>query len=294
VRSGSDVVTLANGTLRVAVTTRGAELASLQREGNPAEYLWQGDPAFWKGRAPLLFPIVGALKNGSYTYRGATYHLPQHGFARDARFAVRSRSETHVALRLGDDDATRAVYPFGFSLTATYRLAGEVLGVELEVDNPSSDEMLFSLGGHPGFACPLEPHGRLEDHVVELEQEETTGRWPVVGGLIGEPAEPFLAGQRIIALHPGLFEHGALVLKGLRSRRVRLVRRGGGNGVELEMPGFPYLGIWSRPGAPFVCLEPWCGIADSTRATGRLEEKEGIVRLAPGGRFERAFSIRPF
>lgn len=287
-----DVLALVGRDLRVVVSRQGAELVSVQRASSPTEILWQGDPVFWSRRAPLLFPIVGALRGGVVTYRGTSFTLPQHGFARDRRFEVVTRAAEAVTLRLEDDETTRAVYPFRFRLDVTYRLHGDVLRVGLGVTNPGRDELLFSIGGHPGFRCPLRVGERMEDYVVELEREETAHRWPVIGGLIGETSEPFVVSGREIELRAGLFDRGALVFKGLASRWVRLVHRGGGHGVVLGFAGFPYLGIWSKPGAPFVCLEPWCGIADSVDASGRLEDKEGIVRLAPAAIWERGFDLR--
>lgn len=193
-----------------------------------------------------------------------------------------------------DDDATRAAYPFPFRLEVGYLLDGDWLRVSFAVCNPGEALLPFSLGGHPGFRCPLVPGECFTDSVIEFEHAETVDRWPVVDGLIGRPAIPALRGQATIDLTPDLFCDGALVFTDLHSRRVRLAGPKGGRGVEMEFDGFPSFGIWSKPGAPFVCLEPWCGIADSVDASGRLEDKPGLIWLPPGEGWRRSFAVRPF
>jgi galactose mutarotase-like enzyme len=286
-----ETVVLDDGVVRAVVSARGAELVSLSGPDRHLELLWQGDPAFWERRSPVLFPIVGALSGGGYTWAGAAYRLPQHGFARDRAFSIDRRGADHTTFVLLDDAATRSVYPFRFRLEIGYRLERGTLTIAYRVAAPDDAELPFSIGAHPGFACPL-PGERLDDWLVELEVAETAERWPVVGGLIADRPEPFLHGAAEVLLREGMFDSGAVVFKTLRSRRARLLSRRTGRGVEVAFPGFPYFALWSKPGAPFVCLEPWCGIADSVLASGRLEDKEGIVRLAPGATFERELTIR--
>jgi galactose mutarotase-like enzyme len=288
------LVVLDDGVLRAAVSPHGAELRSFRRHGLDAELLWQGDPTFWERCSPLLFPIVGALRDGAYSRGGSSYRLGQHGFARDCDFTIEAHGANHATFALVDDEATRACYPFAFRLEIAYHLTGSRLTITYRVTAPPDAELLFSIGAHPGFACPVNAEERLDDYLVELEAEETASRWPVVGGLIADHSEPCLEGSRTIPLREGLFDRGALVFKDLRSRRASLLSRQTGHGIELAFSGFPYFALWSRPGAPFVCLEPWCGIADTVSAAGRLEDKEGIVRLAPTPIFERELTIRPF
>ena len=174
----------------------------------------------------------------------------------------------------------------------TYRVKQATLETTFEVANPGPEDLLFSVGGHPGFRCPLLGDERFEDFALVFEHEETVGRWPVVDGLIGAPPEPLLSGQRELPLSRDLFSRGALVFGNLRSTTVRLASRRSGAGVEMSFEGFPFFGIWSKPPGDFVCLEPWCGIADPIDASGRLEDKEGLVRLSPGASFRRAFDVR--
>lgn len=288
------MISLVGRGLRVDVAPLGAELASVRRADDPLEYLWQGDQAFWPRRAPLLFPIVGRLKGDRYMFGGKAYRMSQHGFARDRSFVVVERHDASVRLALREDAETLACYPFRFELSVGYALVQGALTVSYEVANAGNGVMQFSLGAHPGFQCPLAEGERLEEYVVEFEHAETTARWLVEDGLLTGETVPLLDGERTLRLTHDLFSRGAVVLKELRSRTVRLIGSRSGRGVELAFPGFPYFGIWSRPGAPFVCLEPWCGIADSVGATGRLEDKEGIIRLAPGGWFSRDVTVRPF
>ncbi len=285
-------MTLDDGSLRLIVDRLGAEMRSLRSADSPVEYLWQGDPAFWDRRAPHLFPIVGRLKGDSFVRGGKTYTLGQHGFARDREFAVEGRTATSATFVLHDDAGTRSLYPFRFRLTVTYRLAGGGVEIAYEVANVSGDGMPFSLGAHPGFRCPLTGGERLQEYVVEFEHAETANRYPVEGGLVSRRGEPCLNGENAIPLGPRTFEAGALVFKELVSRRARLVSRRSGRGVEVGFEGFPHFGVWSKPGAPFVCLEPWCGVADPQDASGPLEDKEAIVRLPPGATFARTLAIR--
>lgn len=288
------MVILDDGVLRLEVAPLGAEMRSLRRHGAPFEYLWQGDPAVWPHRAPHLFPIVGRLKSDAFVYRRRTFRLGQHGFARDRAFAVGEATRTAATFVLQDDAATLACYPFHFRLAVTYRLDRGAVEILYEVENPGDDELPFSIGAHPGFSCPLVGGEGTEAYALEFERAETANRFLVEDGLASRRGEPVLCGDRVLAIGADLFDRGALVFKDLVSRRVRLVGRTPGPGVELGFKGFPYFGVWSKPGAPFVCLEPWCGIADAPDATGHLEDKEGIVRVFPGCAFARIVTIRPF
>jgi galactose mutarotase-like enzyme len=285
---------LDNGVLRVVIARMGAELQSLRRVDTGTEYLWQGDPAVWPRRAPWLFPIVGRLRDDRYTWQGSTYCLPQHGFARDSLFRVTGAGPASLSMVFTDSETTRASFPFAFGLAISYRLEADTLVVAAEVSNPGPGMLPFSFGGHPGFRCPLGPGESMTDYEISFEHQESSARWLVEDGLIGAIREPVLRGQRELPLTDELLARGALVFKDLRSETVRLHGRRAGCGVELRFPGFPYFGIWSKPPGRFVCLEPWCGIADPVGAAGRLEDKEGIVFLPPGREFARRLVIRPF
>ena len=289
--SGQPMITvLRNGFLEVSVSARGAELQSLRRAGGP-ERLWRGDPAFWGRRAPVLFPIVGKLRDDRYAVGGRTYSLPQHGFARDRVFELASADKADAEFVLSSDEETLAAYPFEFELRVRYELDGESLRVRYGVSNAGAGPMWFSIGGHPGFACPHGPGGRFEDYELVFEREETADSLLLEGGLVAGRAGRLLDGARKLPLAWELFAGGALVLEGLRSSWVALQRRGGGAGLTVRFEGWPRLGLWTQPGAPFLCVEPWHGIADRVGASGRIEEKEGILRLEGGGRFSCGFEI---
>ncbi|MEW6336000.1 MAG: aldose 1-epimerase family protein [Acidobacteriota bacterium] len=283
---------LEDAAVRAEIAPQGAEPTSLRLLDRDVEFLWQGDPAYWGRQAPLLFPIVGRLHGDRYTWMEREYHLPQHGFARDLVFRLIGRGGAWATFELRESDETLENYPFEFRLAVTHRVAGGSLRTSMTVDNPGDEPLPFSIGAHPGFRCPLRAGEALDAYTVRFEEPETADRLIVEDGLIGAESEPFLRGEREVRLSDTLFDRGALVFSGLRSDRVRLAGPGG-SGVELTFTGFPYFGIWSKPGAPFVCLEPWCGIADRAGHDGDLAAKEGLIWLPPGGRFAREISIRP-
>ena len=276
-----------NETLRIAVRRRGAEVTSI-RDAAGTEYLWQGDPRVWEGQSPVLFPIVGRLAGDAYTHAGNRYSLPQHGFARRKEFALLERSDQHLTYALVPDVETRAAYPFAFALEISYRLLGGSVAVAYRVSNPGETALPFSIGGHPAFSCAWRPGDLLEDFSLTFDRPEQADTFLVRDGLIDlDETRPVLAGERTLPLTKTLFDQNALVFGGLASSAVTLASRRHPNRVTVRFPGFPYLGIWSKPGAPFVCIEPWHGHADPTgRAPGgSLETKPGIVILKPGGSF---------
>ncbi|MBC7920941.1 MAG: aldose 1-epimerase family protein [Ferruginibacter sp.] len=278
--------TLENEQLRAQVNPRGAELVSLQARQTGLEYLWQADPAVWGRHAPVLFPIVGKLRNNQYAWNGESFSLPQHGFARDGDFEVLDQTPDRLVLRLQADAASRRVYPFEFELRITHALYGNRLDVGYEVINPGDGDLYFSIGAHPGFICPLGEDEVFEDYFLEFDQPETLDRHLIEGGLFNGKTEPLLRDSRIIPLQRSLFEQDAIVVKGFRSSSLTLKSRKSTPSVKVALAGFPYLGIWTKEApARFVCIEPWYGLADRTDASGQLSDKEGIRMVPTGGRF---------
>ncbi|PUZ23062.1 aldose epimerase [Chitinophaga parva] len=283
---------ISNDRLQVSIATKGAELQQVLRKDLQQEYLWRADPQFWAKKSPVLFPIVGGLKDNHYTYQGQSYSLGRHGFARDMDFSVAAQSATSITLELRDTADSRARYPFAFSFSITYTLVDTVLAVKYQVHNPGGETMYFSVGGHPAFKVPLAEGTAYTDYRLEFNRVENAGRWPLsADGLIKEAPLPLLDHTKVLPLKKELFLEDALVLKHLESDVVTLCSDATPRGLRFHFGGFPYLGIWAAPNADFVCIEPWCGIADSVLASGELTEKEGINALEAGGTFERQWEV---
>lgn len=283
---------LENELLKVRIKPFGAELCSLFHKKNGIEYLWQAGPA-WPKTSPLLFPIVGQLKENRYAYNGKEYTLPRHGFARERMFSVVETAPDGVLLRLQDDETTRSVYPFQFILDTRYRINGSQLTVTWEIRNTGSDLMYFSIGAHPAFRVPLDVRDCYSDYFLRFDCEETSGRWPLHNGLTGTMPTPFFTDQSL-RLTPALFHQDALVFKNPESDFIELRSDRHAHGLRFGIYRCPYLGLWAAKDAPFLCIEPWHGIADSITATGQLTEKEGIQTLHPGLLFTASWSVAVF
>jgi galactose mutarotase-like enzyme len=287
--------TIEDQQLRINIHPKGAELQSIFHKGLQTEYMWSGDPAFWGKHSPLLFPIVGTLKDNTYYFEDKAYHLPRHGFARDRDFAVESKSPDSIIFLLSSDQATRAIFPFEFELRVIYRLLPEGLTTTYRINNPAETPLYFSVGGHPAFRVPLAAGTEYTDYYLEFDKEEDAPRWPISkDGLIEREPQALLVDAKTIPLTKELFARDALVLKGLRSSAISLRSARTEKGLRMAFPGFPFLGIWAAPGADFVCIEPWCGIADSVDSNHQWITKEGINRLEAGGAFERTWTLSLF
>jgi galactose mutarotase-like enzyme len=284
-----------NDLLRITLLAKGAELTSIYHKQLQLEYMWNGDPAFWAKHSPILFPVVGGLKENTYFYKNQPYQLPRHGFAREKDFSVVNQSRESITFSLSHDEETLIVYPFQFELRIIYSLEETTLKVEYEVINFTTDEMYFSIGGHPAFSVPLVVGTGYEDYYLEFGSRETVKRWPVSpDGLIEETADSFLQNEDIIRLAKELFLHDALVFKNLNSEKISLRCTKHPHGLDFYFAGFPYMGIWAAKHADFVCIEPWCGIADSVNTDQQLKHKEGIITLEEGARFNREWRVRLF
>ena len=286
-----DMFTIENQELKVSIHPKGAELQRLFHKPYELEYLWSGDPAFWGKHSPLLFPIVGTLKGNTYYYGGKAYSLPRHGFARDREFTVESQRADAITFLLQSDEQTRAVYPFEFELRVGYRLVSNKVATTYQIRNSSSEPMYFSIGGHPAFRVPLLPGTEYTDYYLEFDGVEETPRWPISkDGLIERKPIPLLEDTAVLPLTKELFARDALVLKHPITAGVTLRSGGSERRLRMDYPGFPFLGIWAAPNADFVCIEPWCGIADSVDSDQQLVDKEGINLLEGGGVFQRTWT----
>jgi galactose mutarotase-like enzyme len=287
--------TLEDRQLKVLIHPKGAELQSIFHKGFGLEFLWGGDPAFWGKHSPLLFPIVGTLKKDTYYYRDKPYTLSRHGFARDTLFEVQEQRADAIVFRLRSQSETRSKFPFDFELQVGYDLLPEGLRTTYRVSNPSEEDLYFSLGGHPAFNLPIVPGTVYGDYYLEFDKKENLPRWPIsADGLIEKDPVPLLRDSSRLPLSRELFAQDALVFKHPASTAVALRSDKTTHGLRMEFDGFPFLGIWAAKNADFICIEPWCGIADSVDADQQLVHKEGINRLGPGGLFERSWTLNLF
>jgi galactose mutarotase-like enzyme len=272
-------VTIATARITARVKPHGAELCSL-RDGAGREFLWPGGEA-WPRQAPILFPIVGRLKDDTLRLDGARYPMGGHGFARDLPFVLVERSEAACRFQASDSAATRAVYPFSFLLDAAYAARDATLDIAFTVTNTGAAPLPFSIGAHPGFAWPLPGAGAKDTHSLTFEKPESgTVHRPNAEGLL-RPAGRYPAEGRTLELSDALFEGGALVLLPAASRSVRFSAPGA-PGLEVAWDGFEELGVWMKPVAPFLCIEPWAGHADLAGTETDYRDKPGIRTLAPG------------
>lgn len=278
--------TIQTNKLKVVIDEKGAELKSVQHLGHQLEYMWSGDPAFWGKTSPVLFPIVGTLKKNTFFYNRKPYQLSRHGFARDNVFSITAQNEQSITFTLVSNDTTLASYPFHFQFSIVYTVHEASLQVAYIVSNTGNNDLYFSVGGHPAFKVPLVEGTAYEDYELVFEEEETADRWPISKeGLIEKEPVAFLQQTNILPLSKALFMKDAIVLKHLQSRSVQLVSNKTQHGLRFSIAGFPYLGLWAAPGADFLCIEPWYGIADSVDADQNIETKEGIISLKAGSTF---------
>jgi len=285
------VYTIASDELAVAVRTAGAELCRIRtRQG--LNLLWGGDAAVWARQAPTLFPVVGALKGDTLRHKGRAHSMPRHGFARDREWTLKRLCAHLVTLRLRDDEGTRAMYPFPFDLQATFRVDGAALRVQYDLHNPGDAPLLAGLGAHPAFRWPLMPDAPRDLHRIRFEKPESA-LLPVLDprGLLGAGNMPSPLTHRELRLSDAVFTEDALIFNPVESRWVRY--SGPGTPVvEVGWEGFPQLGIWSKPGAGFVCIEPWRGYASPASFDGEFAEKPGIFQVAPGATTSCAYTVK--
>lgn len=284
--------TIQNDKLKISATSAGAELLSVKSVADDCEFLWQGDPAFWGGRSPILFPIVGGLVDDEYELDGKIYKMQHHGFARKSDFELVAKSDSHLEYKLGFCEETLRQYPYRFEFGIGYRLVGNSLIHGFTVKNLDDREMLFSLGAHPGFNCPFHPGEVMADYFLRFEEPEQLQRRIKKDGLLSGEKLGFLDNAAEKTLGHDLFANGAVILDSVKSNWVEIRNTQNSRAIRVEFTGFPYLGIWSADNpAPFVCIEPWFGV-DSTRGESyEFGRKEGLQRLAPGSVFHCEYSV---
>lgn len=286
------MITIKNAVVSATINPKGAELVSLIHQASQIEYMWSADPAFWGKSSPVLFPIVGSVKDDTFIYEGNQYHLSRHGFARERVFTVENQTDERVTFLLKSDDASLKVFPFSFELRLHYTVDRNQLHVKYEVTNTGDAEMWFSVGGHPAFKVPLTDGTSYEDYYLAFNTSEELMRWPLTKeGLIEATPENLSTNNSRLLLTKELFYQDALVFKHLKADSVTLKSDKTAHQLRFDFEGFPFLGIWAAKNADFVCIEPWCGIADSANHNQQLIEKEGINQLNANEIFERTWVV---
>lgn len=278
---------LNNETMVLEVSEHAAEITSFRNHQTGIEYMWQGDPTFWAGRNPILFPIVGNTYSKTYSIHGKTYAMGNHGIARHATFTCVKQTEDQIVMQLRDDEATRQVYPFPFLLEVTYTLHDTQVEIDYRVVNTGTEEMPFSFGLHPAFNCPLQADESFTDYHLELACPEALIRYD-------HQREEFIQEDTVtqtFALdYDVLFR--TIMLEHVKSPYVRLTN--GKHGVEVSCAGYRWLAFWTKPNAPYVCIEPWHGLSDLKENDTPFEKRPGTLLLAPGHSFTTGYSIRVF
>lgn len=284
------LIEIVGDTLSAAINPFGAELTHL-RDADGRELMTDADPAFWTGHAPILFPIVGRLNGDVLHIAGAAYPMRQHGFARRLPFAVTDHGAHRASFRLTDNPATRAVYPYAFVLEVGFAIEAATLTMTARIANPGAVPLPASFGWHPAFAWPL-PYGepRAAHRLTFNADEPGALRELSQDGLIAEGERASPLDGRDLLLHDALFAHDALIWDPVHSSRVTY---GAAQGpvLDIEFPDTPKLGIWTKPGAHYVCVEPWHGIADPDGYTGDFRDKPGVFAIAPGEEWTCSMSV---
>ena len=279
---------ITNSKLSAQINHSGAELFSLKNNNNK-EYIWEGNPTFWGKHSPILFPIVGTLKNNSYCYEGNEYHLSRHGFARDMKFELIKKTENSATFSLGSSIETRRVYPFDFELQVKYSLDENKLIIEYKIINKNDILLPFSIGAHPAFALPKP----FENYSLAFEHSEKLTSYQLENDLLSEISDTINTNKNQMPLTYSLFEKDALIFKTLKSRTIDILENGAPL-LRVRFDDFPNLGIWTKNNAPFLCIEPWFGYSDTVNCSGNILEKEGMQLLKENETFNSRFSIEIF
>lgn len=283
-----------NDLLKVEVNEQGAELCSIFSKSTKREYIWQANPSIWGSSAPVLFPNIGLLKGGEYTHKGKRYQLPKHGIIRNSsKIKMVSHSQSRISFLLSHDDESLKQFPFEFDFKINFMLNGNRLQVFHEIINLGAESMYFSLGGHPAFNCLWQEGEKLADYYIEFDKSETASILRLnAEGLLTKEKIPFLKDQNEIALNSTIFENDALIFTDLHSSEVTLRCKKNKTKIKMSYGDFPCLGIWSKPKAPYVCLEPWDGLPDFEDSKGDWTKKKGNRTLEPGNTYYASYQIQ--
>jgi galactose mutarotase-like enzyme len=279
------VITLSNSQISVEIKTLGAELCSVKNKLN-REFMWEGNPNFWDKHSPILFPIVGTLKNNTFYHNNTKYILTRHGFARDMEFTLVEKTENSATFSIQSNSETLLNYPFEFELQIQYTLINTTVEIDYKVVNKDNSEIPFSIGAHPAFALP----SNFEDYSLDFEKVEPLEYTLLENDLVSQQTEKIHTDTNRVPLTYELFKRDALIFKKLQSNSLSIIEKGKPI-LKVHFEDFPSLGIWTKVGAPFICIEPWFGYSDTTESNGNLFEKEGVIFLETNDTFQAKFSI---
>lgn len=286
-------IIIENELLKVGIASEGAEMKSVYGKKASREYLWQGDPTYWKEQAPNLFPYIARLTDGKYTYEGNTYQMKIHGFLKYMNLKGEKQQDNTAVFRLEDSEETRALYPFKFKAEVRYELKGSEILISYRIENRDDKTMYFGVGGHPGFQVPLEEGKKFEDYYLEFEEGIEPKKVVMSEDcfVLGEEAYEMEKG-RYVSLAHDLFDDDAIVLKNA-GNKVTLKSEGGKNSVSVEFPQMDYFGIWHKPHteAPYVCLEPWTSLPSRKGIVEDLKTQENLLSLKPSEVYENHWKI---
>jgi len=287
------IYSLENSSIKITASTHGGEIHSITSKIDGTEYLWDGNPEYWKYHAPILFPIVGKVVDSKYKVNGKIYELPQHGLARTSEFSLVENNNDEITFELGYSEDTLKVYPYKFSLKSNYKLEDNTVIVTYIVENIDEMPIHFSIGSHPAFLCPIDKNDILNECYIEFDNVESSKRITLTKeGYLSNDKEVCLENTGVLKLNKELFKDDALVFEDLKSNKMTIKSNNSNKALEVDFTGFPYMGIWApKDGAPFVCIEPWYGHADYYDFKGEFAEKEGVIELDVNKKFSCKFKV---
>jgi galactose mutarotase-like enzyme len=281
-------IIIQNSGFLATINSKGAELISMQSKTTNREYIWDGNPDFWGKHSPVLFPIVGTLKDNFYVHENMKYELSRHGFARDLDFEIVQKSENKVNFSLKASEFTKTKFPFDFELQISYTLDYSELKIVYTIINHGNHKMPYSIGAHPAFALPE----NFENYTLEFEKQENLDCFVLENDLIAS-SYPILLNEKKMPLAYSIFEKDALIFKKIDSKKITILENNLPL-ISIKFDDFKNLGIWTKTDAKFICIEPWLGYSDTTTASGSIFEKEGILILESKQNDSFEFSIEIF
>ncbi len=267
--------------------TFGAEPKSFKLSGDDTEYIWQADPKSWNRNGPMCFPVLGNFPNDTYTFGGNEYHMTIHGFAMESEFTVAKKTPDSITYELLSNEETLKQYPFEFRLLVEYKVVGNAVNVKYDVFNTGDKDMLYAVGGHPGFSCPIEKGESFEDYYIEFDKTESIDSVELYHSPISVIENLFGKTNTVLPLSYDLFDKGAIVYKGLKSDNVAIKSKKSSRYVNMNIAGFPYFALWTCRDLKFICLEPWHGVITLNKPDQHiLENREAMMTLRPNGHFD--------